>query len=68
MQVTTSLTEDRERYAMTEDEKTEAMRALCDDPEAQDYLRQLWDGLIHPLEYARHIVLLANKYNLTLLD
>lgn len=53
---------------MTEDEKTEAMRALCDDPEAQDYLRQLWDGLIHPLEYARHIVLLANKYNLTLLD
>jgi hypothetical protein len=57
-----------ESKLMSEDEKLEAMRKLCEDAEALDVLKQLWEGLIHPLEYARHICIIANRYNLTLLD
>ena len=53
---------------MTEEERLEAMRALCHDQEAVDLLRQLWNGLVHPLEYAAAIILLAIKYNLSLGD
>ena len=33
--------------------------AMCDDKEVQEYGKQLKEGLIHPLEYARHIQLIA---------
>ena len=51
-----------------EDKRREVMRAICNDPEAVELLRQLWNGLIHPLEYAAAIILVASNYGVGLGD
>ena len=46
-------------------DNTEKHWAMCDDVEVQEFNKQLHDGLIHPLEYARNVQLIAaNKYGI----
>ena len=45
-------------------EHAEAYWAMCDDAEVKELLTQLFNGLIHPLEYADAVKRIATRYGI----